>query len=252
MKISRCSLRVFQPGNISRPVYVHVGHRRGNIIIYEAGIIVDKIQGAPCNYLRNFAIRSVEVASREINCRAWRSRDKRINSSRNEGGGKNCPPLVYWITAGNSIAALSIAVAVENVTTLPQLLFIILILSNFPTFVIRWRKKEKDLTNFNKSFWIERDVGKIEKKNWECVGAGLRGGEGSVSLAPVVKSCRYFIYQTPRCCTFFHYFREVPSSRGISSEAPIPRKICINFRYPPSPPPPPPRQIRRDKLLQAI
>lgn len=70
VKISRCSLRVFQPGNISRPVYVHVGHRRGNIIIYEAGIIVDKIQGAPCNYLRNFAIRSVEVASREINCRA--------------------------------------------------------------------------------------------------------------------------------------------------------------------------------------
>lgn len=125
ISVSRCSLRVFQPGNISRPVYVHVGHRRGNIIIYETGIIVDKIQGAPCNYLRNFAIRSVEVASREINCRASRSRDKRVNSSRNEGGGRQelSPPRLLNYDS---------MIAVENVTTLPQLLFIIVILSNFP------------------------------------------------------------------------------------------------------------------------
>lgn len=136
ISVSRCSLRVFQSGNISRPVYVHVGHRRGNIIIYETGIIVDKIQGAPCNYLRNFAIRSVEVASREINCRASRSRDKRINSSRNEGGeARIVPPrLLNYVIEFDDRCRKCKNIATVVIYNCNSLEF-----SNL-TFVIRWKK----------------------------------------------------------------------------------------------------------------
>lgn len=170
---------------------------------------------------------SREVASREINCHARRSRDKRINSSRNEAD-KNCLRS-RLLNYGRDIIRL------PRLWRKVQRFLLLFWAKNFNEFC-NLRIQRNDLTY---SLWRRER----RRKNWKWLSRD--GVKSRAVLAPVVNilSIFYILKSVFERDTLSQIILEVYDPvivRNLKSiEPPIPRKICINFRYPPPPPPPP-------------
>lgn len=157
---------------------------------------MDKIQGVPCNYC---ATSPAEVASREINCHAWRSRDKRIDSSRDDF----CRPRHF------------IELRPGYNWTMNKKTF------NFG----KWKEKGRSRRRISEMPLNRTRTCCEYPVDISCIKLDAPAREFPSEWHFVAPSIILQVYDSVIA----------RNSKRESIEPPIPRKICINFRHPPPP-----------------
>lgn len=157
---------------------------------------MDKIQGVPCNYC---ATSPAEVASREINCHAWRSRDKRIDSSRDDF----CRPRRF------------IELRPGYNSTMNKKTF------NFG----KWKEKGRSRRRISEMPLNRTRTCCEYPVDISCIKLD----------APAREFPSEWHFVAPWIILQVYDSVIARNSKRESIEPPIPRKICINFRHPPPP-----------------
>lgn len=157
---------------------------------------MDKIQGVPCNYC---ATSPAEVASREINCHAWRSRDNAL------------------IHRGTIFVALAVLLNYGRDT------------------IRRWTKRTFNFGKWKEKGRSRRRISEMPLNRTRT----CREYPVDISCIKLDAPAREFSsewhFVAPWIILQVYDSVIARNSKRESIEPPIPRKICINFRHPPPP-----------------